>query len=235
MVLIIGDGIQEGVESPTSYLQLHAGLHVGLALVDLSIWRDQDGRQLIIPRVPLHTVLVERGIVTVGPSGDVTVGPPTGTPSNQRGTLPRTFSISEQEFYDQLEQRRPRIGQELRSFVSSIADIGVVPEFRKSLVLRWNASPDFAASPGFIETNGAVWLSSGWGSAKRLGHAQAGEDYLNSIAKIVGGHVRRPEKNWPDVTSATGRQIDVAELLKNPELWKKAIAKLIEDTKSGPT
>jgi hypothetical protein len=43
LVLIIGDGIQEGVESLTSYLQLHAGLHVGLALVDLSIWRDGDG------------------------------------------------------------------------------------------------------------------------------------------------------------------------------------------------
>lgn len=37
MVLIIGYGIQEGVEALTSYLQLHAGLHVGVALVDLSI------------------------------------------------------------------------------------------------------------------------------------------------------------------------------------------------------
>ena len=40
MVLIIGDAIREGAESLTSYLQLHAGLHVGLALVDLSMWRD---------------------------------------------------------------------------------------------------------------------------------------------------------------------------------------------------
>lgn len=37
MVLIIGDGIQEGIEALTSYLPLHAGLHVGVALVDLSI------------------------------------------------------------------------------------------------------------------------------------------------------------------------------------------------------
>ena len=64
MVLIIGDGIQDGVESLTSYLQLHAGLHVGLPLVDLSIWRDGDDRLLVLPRIPLHTVLVERGVVT---------------------------------------------------------------------------------------------------------------------------------------------------------------------------
>ena len=76
MVLIIGDGIQEGVESLTTYLQLHAGLHVGLALVDLSIWRDGDDRLLVLPRIPLHTLLVERGVVTVGPSGEVKVQPP---------------------------------------------------------------------------------------------------------------------------------------------------------------
>ena len=53
MILIIGDGIQEGVEALAGYLQLHAGLHVGLALVDLSIWRDADGHLLVLPRIPL--------------------------------------------------------------------------------------------------------------------------------------------------------------------------------------
>jgi hypothetical protein len=51
----LGDGIQEGVESLAGYLQLHAGLHVGLALVDLSVWRDGDGGLLIVPRIPLRT------------------------------------------------------------------------------------------------------------------------------------------------------------------------------------
>src|SRR5271165_2124002 len=138
MVLIIGDGIQEGVESLTSYLQLHAGLHVGLALVDLSIWRDSDGRLLVLPRIPLHTVLVERGIVTVGPAGEMAVQPPNGSLSKQPNTLPRTVSLSEQEYFDQLEQRRPGMGPQLRSFLREVAEIGVTPEFRKSLVLRWD-------------------------------------------------------------------------------------------------
>ena len=106
-----------------------------------------------------------------------------------------------------------------------------MPEFRKSLVLRWNASPDFDASPGYIGTDGFVWLSSGWNSAKRLGRPQAGENYLSSVASIVGGHVRRPEKNWPDVTGPNGRQVELSELLKTPEKWKAAIAQLIEETK----
>lgn len=52
MVLIIGDGIQEGVEALTEYLQLHAGLHVGVALVDLSIWQGPDDSLLVVPRIP---------------------------------------------------------------------------------------------------------------------------------------------------------------------------------------
>src|SRR5208337_3988518 len=93
MVLIIGDGIQDGVESLTSYLQLHAGLHVGLALVDLSIWRDGDGRLLVMPRIPLHTVLVERGVVTVGPFGEVKVQPPDKAPSQPRASSQQGNSL----------------------------------------------------------------------------------------------------------------------------------------------
>ena len=115
MVLIIGDGIQEGVESLTGYLQLHAGLHVGLALVDLSIWRDGDGRLLVLPRIPLHTLLVERGVVTVGPSGEVKVQPPGDQVASKQSASPRAFTISEQEYFDQLEQRRPGLGAQLRA------------------------------------------------------------------------------------------------------------------------
>ena len=137
LVLIIGDGIQEGVELLAGYLQLHAGLRVGLALVDLSIWRDKDERLLIVPRVPLHTVLVERGIVTVAPSGAVVVEPPIDQTSRLSAAPPRSVSISEQEYFDQLEQRRPGLGAKLRSFLADVAAIGVVPEFRRSLVHRF--------------------------------------------------------------------------------------------------
>ena len=53
LLLIIGDGIREGVEALTAHLQLHAGLHVGLALLDLSLWRNPDGGLFVVPRVPI--------------------------------------------------------------------------------------------------------------------------------------------------------------------------------------
>ena len=51
MVLIIGDGIHEGVEALTSHLQIHAGAHAGLALLDLSIWEGVDGGLLNLPGI----------------------------------------------------------------------------------------------------------------------------------------------------------------------------------------
>ena len=114
-----------------SYLQLHAGLHVGLALVDLSIWRDGDGRLLILPRIPLRTVLIERGIVTIDSSGAPQVQPPRDRVLGSATTEPRAYTASEPEFFDQLEQRRPGLGSLIRSFLADVADLGVVPEYRK--------------------------------------------------------------------------------------------------------
>lgn len=73
LLLIIGDGIQEGVEASTSNLQLHAGMHAGLALLELSLWRGMDGGLLVVPRIPMRTVLVERGVVTLDQVGAVRI------------------------------------------------------------------------------------------------------------------------------------------------------------------
>src|SRR5262249_51818638 len=77
LVLIIGDGIREGAEALTSYLQMHAGFHAGLALVDLSVWAMEDGSRIVVPRVPMRTVLIERGIVRIDASGSAKVMQPT--------------------------------------------------------------------------------------------------------------------------------------------------------------
>lgn len=231
LLLVIGDGIQEGVEALTSHLQLHAGLHVGLALIDLSVWRDPDGALLVVPRIPLRTVLVERGIVVVDKDGQARIEPPKDHLSANTDR-PRTHTISETEFFDHLEQRRQGSAAMVRSFLDNIASLGIYPEFRKSLVLRWEAATDFILSPGYIETSGRVWLSNGWNSANRLGNIAAGDRYLERVASIVGGTVRRYEKNWPDVIGPDGRAVDVRELLRHADAWREAIAALMDETRA---
>ncbi|MBC7985624.1 MAG: hypothetical protein H7X93_02995 [Sphingomonadaceae bacterium] len=72
LLLIVGDGIREGVEAISEYLQTHAGLHFTLGLVEMPIHAAADGSRVIAPRVLAKTVLIGREVVAV-PDGFVLV------------------------------------------------------------------------------------------------------------------------------------------------------------------
>jgi len=233
LLLIIGDGIQEGVEALTHYLQLHAGLHVGLALVDLSIWQDAEGRLLVVPRIPMRTVLVERGIVTISANKGLTIAPPSqpflrGSSSSRTST-----TLSEAEFFDQLEQRRPGLADLIRAFLAQASEIGIVPEYRRSLLLRWKPSPDSTASAGMLDTAGKVWLSNAWPTANNLGRQYAFERYMAAVADLVGGSVKTYTGSAPEVMGMDGKGVDALALLQRGEAWLAAISALIEETKQA--
>lgn len=60
LLLIVGDGIREGVENIVSFVQRHSGLHFNLALVEAAVFRDADNRLLVQPRVLSRTEVVRR-------------------------------------------------------------------------------------------------------------------------------------------------------------------------------
>jgi hypothetical protein len=225
MLLIIGDGIQEGVEALTAHLQLHAGLHVGLALLDLSLWRDINGGLIVVPRVPMRTVLIERGIVRV--EGDLArVHPP--SPQNAavptEVSKPRTSTSSEAEFFDHMQTKRPDLVAPLRSFLAGLGAIGATAEIGKTARLVLTPGPDRPATAGMLEANGKLWASGAWVSANRLGRPDVGDQYLEAVASITGGQVRRYEKSAPEVLDMQGHGTDVSALLAEPDRWKQAIS-----------
>lgn len=64
LLLIIGDGIREGVEDIVSYVQKHSGLRFHLALVEAAVFSRADSEDLIIqPRVLARTELLPRTIL----------------------------------------------------------------------------------------------------------------------------------------------------------------------------
>jgi len=231
LLLIIGDGIQENVEALTEYLQLHAGLHVAMALVDLSIWHGIDGGLLVVPRIPMRTTLLERGIVTVDANSQASVNAPPGQASSST-TTGRRFSASESEYWDQLAEKRPGLAERLKPFLASLADLGVTPEFQKSIVLRWYPSPDVKASFGFIDSFGKVSVTDGWGFASRTGNPEAADRYLLAIAEAIGGTVKRYEKAGPAVVDATGKAPDITTLLGAQDAWRRAISTLAAESQS---
>jgi hypothetical protein len=65
LLLIVGDGIREGVEAITEYLQIHAGLHFTLGLVELPIFNLPSGERVVVPRVLARTQSLLRTVVAV--------------------------------------------------------------------------------------------------------------------------------------------------------------------------
>ena len=63
LLLIVGDGIREGVEAITEYLQTHAGLHFTLGLVELPIFLMPDGARIVVPRVLARTHSLVRTVI----------------------------------------------------------------------------------------------------------------------------------------------------------------------------
>ena len=68
LLLIVGDGIREGVEAIAEYLHAHAGLHFSLGLVEMPIYGMPNGDRLA-PRVLARTALVTRNVVGALPDG----------------------------------------------------------------------------------------------------------------------------------------------------------------------
>lgn len=65
LLLIVGDGIREGVEAIAEYLQAHAGLHFTLGLVELPFYSLGNGDKLIVPRILAKTLVIRREVISV--------------------------------------------------------------------------------------------------------------------------------------------------------------------------
>lgn len=65
LLLIVGDGIREGVEAIATYLQEHLGLHFSLGLVEMPIFYLPDGSHLVTPRVLARTTMITRHVIAI--------------------------------------------------------------------------------------------------------------------------------------------------------------------------
>jgi len=63
LLLVIGDGIREGMESIVDFLQQHTGLQFTMALVEAAIFRLPSSELLVQPRILARSVIVNRTVV----------------------------------------------------------------------------------------------------------------------------------------------------------------------------
>ena len=226
LLLIVGDGIREGVETLTEYLQMHAGFHFTLSIIEMPVFQLPNEEGFVVqPRVLAKTVNIERGIVRLD-DDRVSIEPPER--ASER-------SISKEQLLEKLRKAVPEVPEALNRFLQKAGDLGVVDEMAtKSLQLRWYGPEDQSFALGAIDNEGNLQTYNvGW-SAGYIGHADLAHKYLEDIASLIGGKVRQTKKptQWYVVSEGTTLPKAMA-LLSRQDEWLNIIESYTEKLASA--
>jgi hypothetical protein len=226
LLLIVGDGIREGVESMAEFLQQHAGFHFTLAFVEIAVFKAPNG-YVAQPRVLARTRNIDRGIVTLN-DGRITISAPVATSAAAEGTARRT-TITQERYLEQLEKDLPGISQKLNAFLDGLTTCNVFPEFgAESLILRWSPDTGRAWNLGTISKHGVVWLDYLGQQANSAGVPELHKKYLGKLASLVpGAYVKETAKQSAWYVAKNDKYVTVDALVADQATrdgWMQAIA-----------
>jgi hypothetical protein len=233
IIVVLGDGIREEVQSLAAILQGHAGHRFTFALVEMAVYRISPTQSVVVPSVLAETVLIERGVVRV--EGDNRQGlkveiaaVPVSTPSARR------VSIGEDEFFELLGRRYSAMPDALRSLLAKAELLGVSPVFQGGLNLKHAASEGqqplnmgTITRDGFVDSGPSTWF----------GRGPIGQIYCATLADAIGGQVKvtNPQTQEAGIRAAAGGLVRLPDLLpQHEQLWLEAMARYIADNGMAP-
>jgi hypothetical protein len=241
LLLAIGDGIQEGVETMAEFLQGQPQLGFSLRLIELGLFRlDPNKNDPIFcqPRIVVRTREVVRAIVKIDSDHRIEVSTPPEEPQNK----PKRFTITEGEFYRLLSDN---ITANEVAFVKRI--IEEAP--RHQLDVDWkqggpllkytdNDAGTFFSIGGFNREGD--WVNEYLLSQRciQLGLPEnIWTDYLNELVRIIPGARRvkgtiKPDGRWEGIDYAGS---SLKAIMANEADWWTAIDKVICGLKKAMT
>ena len=223
LLLVVGDGIREGVERIAEYLRRFAGIQFTLGLVELAIFEmpaeGSPGGLVVEPRVLARTVEIERAIVRTG--NGVRVEEPQATGSGR--------PITEDEFYGQLDRG---LANSLRNFFGRTEGLGLhVGVEGQALSLLWGRDDGRRVRFGVFYTSGKLNAAYIAQQAHDCGDVEVGLDYLKDVAALIpDGEVETSDENekWNWRVVANGDSPKFAVPLKRAGEWLDAIQRTMD-------
>ena len=229
LLIVVGDGIREGVERIADYLNQSAGIRITFGLVELAIFDMPEGSAggvIVEPRVLAKTIEIERAVVRRADAEVVVEDPPPAS----GGVRVRT-QITEKEFYEQIEQVDPALPERVRAFFQSYEAQGddfEVTLSRASYILNWHRSDGSKVNFGTLFPNGDLDTNYVVYYAEQCGDPQVGVDYLEAVARLLpGATVKKDGNYWSWRVVVDGRKPKVGDLLEHSNEWLTAIGQAV--------
>jgi hypothetical protein len=230
LLLIVGDGIKEELETIAEFLQKYAGLHFTLSLVEIVVFELPSQGFIVQPRVLVKTQNIVRAIVKLD-DARLLIAPE--SESNSRPPV-RKANITEEEFFQELDTNSPGSSDALRELLNSLSELNVHPNYGvQTLTLRWTTE-DSTWNLGTIVNSGDVWMDYHASHAFNRHMLSQSKKYLETLAALVPGAVVKPTKGmgaW-NIANSKGHAIRVSELLADKDRitgWVNAIQQFEKD------
>ena len=221
LVIVAGEGFKAETELLAEFVQAHVGAHFYFALVEISLFKMEEGAILAVPQAVAKTILIERGIVQII-DGNVSVKP---SPAD-KNLAGKSTTMTQELFMEALAKRGPALPEALSNFLDRIKDLGVEPDWRANLNLKWQG-PGGPVNLGFIAKEGGVYTEA---TNSRVGVALAAP-YQRELAEIAGGRaLEKTPGQGPHLMAADGKiSVKIEELLPSKaNAWAEAMRRFID-------
>ncbi len=221
LLLIVGDGIRDGVENIVHFLQAQVGLRLAFGLIELGIYRVPALPKAILiqPYVLAKTVEIVRAVVQ-REQADIRVSEP------ERASTARPKSLTEDSFFEALAQSDGALPARLKKFFGNCEELlGLyVTVSKASLILHWMDDTVGKVNFGTFFPDGTLRTNYICHSAEVAGGIEIGETYLKSLAKWCdGATVRKAGNSWTWKVVKDGRDPSVAPFLDHADDWVELI------------
>lgn len=226
LLLVVGDGIREGLESLAGIVQRHPGFHAALGLIELKLFPLPQGGFIVQPRTLLRTLNIERGVVTFSDDRLAIISPPI-IPRNVAvsTSVKRPASLTEEEFYSILASKMPDAPEFVKRLVERLENLGLTPDFQRSLIMRLSSADGRQHNLVNIRKQGRVTFEAFSWQLKTEAEQALASTFRQSIADVFGGEVRgniNGENVW-----IGDRVINVDDLRQHEDTFVDAIERLL--------
>ena len=214
LLLVVGDGIKEGVEELADFIQQHMGLHFTLALIELKLYRLLSNKDLlIIPNVIAKAVSIERAVIRLDDQRLQLIE------TNQQKTTTKSApkSLTEEQFFESLEDNMSGGAEWLRNILSRLEDLGVSWEIKMSLILRLNPTGEMNFNLGYFGVDGRLWTSAATWAPDKLGRVELAHQYLYDLADIIPNAFVREHETAVEWLVKTNKSIITINDIKGHE------------------
>jgi len=196
LLLVVGEGIREGMEAMAAHLQSSAALRFSLALVEIALHRIDPQQQwplYVQPRIVARTTEVIRAVIDIRNASDavVTVSMPQSEDGPRRGRV----RITEEAFFEKLKEKTdsevPRLVGDL---LNALEALDLRPEWgSNSVSLRLDdpVGSDRQYTALVLTSDGSFYL--GWlDRPARDGYNPAiAQEYLKGVCQLLGSKMDR--------------------------------------------